>query len=132
MKCITECIIIVSQYVDIGSISLLLPRLPKLHSECHSNGLSNLGKLGSSKEAQPKQHREVVSLYLYDSRSAQTGWSYIQVKLFSSLSSPKTRNIILIEAHINLPYPLSIAIYCRSWDEILGQLYLIIPRVLKY
>ena len=72
MKCITECIIIFSQYVDIGSISLLLPRLSKLHSECHSNGLSNSGKLGRSKEAQPKQHREVVSLYLYDSRVIST------------------------------------------------------------
>ena len=33
-----------------GYISLLLPRLPKLPSQCYSNGPSSLGNLGINKE----------------------------------------------------------------------------------
>ena len=34
-------------------ISLLQCRLPKLHSQCYSNGLGSLGNPGSNKEIQP-------------------------------------------------------------------------------
>ena len=37
-------------------ILLLLPRLPKLPSQCYSNGPGNLGNLGSNKEIQPQSY----------------------------------------------------------------------------
>ena len=39
--------------INVGFISLLLPRLPKLPGQCYSNGPDNLGKLGHNEEIQP-------------------------------------------------------------------------------
>ena len=39
--------------IHLGCISLLLPGLTKLPSQCYSNESDNLGNLGSNKEIQP-------------------------------------------------------------------------------
>ena len=36
--------------ISLGSVSLLLPRLPKVPSQCYSNGLGNLGNLTAMKK----------------------------------------------------------------------------------
>ena len=48
-----QCVCILSG-VHLGHTSLLLPRLPKLPSQCYSNGPGHLANLGSSKKIQPE------------------------------------------------------------------------------
>ena len=61
--------------------SLLLPRLPKLSSQCCSNGPGNLDNLGSSKELQPEFRKTGRSGVKLLRTTRNRIWSYFQTCL---------------------------------------------------
>ena len=70
-----------------GYISLLMHKLPKLPSQCYSDGLGYLGNLGSNKETQPEFEFQTLkcSIILYEkAKSLQLTLSkrFVHVSLF--------------------------------------------------